>query len=126
MKKFTALILSIVLAFLLTGCIDEVSMLYTEDAEKDGLTIVINKTAHCCFVGRFEYTDETEITVPDEYNGIPITILGGYFGRGVPSPFTISLAKKYINAEDNKYFFSKDGRLYDKKSGEEVEGFSYE
>ena len=197
MKKLISLILSLVIALSLTGCIDEVSMLYTEDAEKDGLTIVINKTAHCCFAGSFEYTDETEITVPDEYNGIPIKMLGGYRGRGAPSPFSISLAEKYMNAEegsdynfifssdiseddikdeytvenikfvlnigknikkieyvamdtyyphinddnsitfyhpiveincseDNKYFFSKDGRLYDKKSGEEVEGFAYE
>lgn len=197
MKKLTVFILCIATALLLSGCADGVSMLYTESAEKDGFNIAVNKTANCCFVGSFEYTDETEITVPDEYNGIPITRLGGYFGRGVPSPFTISLAEKYMNAkeasdysgvfggdiseyeikdeysvenikfvlnigkniksiekvvmdnyyphinednsitfyhpvveincsEDNKYFFSKDSRLYDKKSGEQIEGFAYE
>lgn len=34
--------------------------------------------------------DNMVFTVPDEYNGIKITMLGGYIGRGYPCPFTVS------------------------------------
>lgn len=108
MKKFLVLLLSISLIFCLSGCFfEDVSLLYSDSAEVDGLYIAINKTSKCCFVGGYQYTEYTEnpeITIPDDYNGIPIKRIGGYFGRGFPTPFSISLAELYMNApEDSEY-----------------------
>lgn len=108
MKKFLVLLLSISLIFFLSGCFfEDISLFYSDSAEVDGLYIVINKTSNCCFVGGYhytEYTENPEITIPDDYNGIPIKRIGGYCGRGVPAPFFISLAELYMNApEDNEY-----------------------
>ena len=195
MKKFLTLILSIVLIISLSGCVtEELSLLYNEKGEIDGFYVAVNNTANCCFVGQYtctEYSENMEITIPDEYKNKPITRIGGYFGRGVPSPFCISLEELYMNApdgseydsvfsgdiddnysveelpftlnigkniktieyiemdmyyphinedggvtfyqavvyvncsEDNKYFYSKDGRLYDKKTKELISVFKY-
>lgn len=35
--------------------------------------------------------DNMELTVPDEFDGIKITELGGYYGRGYPCPFSVWL-----------------------------------
>lgn len=91
MRKILTIILSICLTFCLSGCIyEEVAMLYSDSAEIDGFYVAINKTANCCFVGEYnciEYTENSEITIPDDYEGIPIKRIGGYYGRGVPTPF---------------------------------------
>lgn len=200
MKRLFSVILVIGLLFSLTGCLaEEISLYYDETAEKDGFFFAINETANCCFVGSFncdEYTENMEITIPDEYEGKPITQIGGYFGRGVPSPFRISVSDIYVNApegseyhsiysgdidefdieadytvqnivftlnigkniktikyvnmddyyphinednsitfyhpvveincsKENKFFYSKDGKLYDKKTNESVGDFAY-
>jgi len=107
-KKLLSIILSICLILSLSGCfLSEVSLFYNDSAEKDGFDIAINKTANCCFVGSYnctEYTENSEITIPDDYNGIPIKRIGGYFGRGVPSPFYISLAELYMNTPDDSEY----------------------
>ena len=41
-----------------------------------------------------------EITIPDDYNGIPIKRVGGFSGIGVPSPFRIDLSQVYMNAPE--------------------------
>lgn len=108
MKKVFTIVLLILLTFCLSGCIfEDVSLLYSDSTEKDGFYVAINKTANCCFVGSYnctEYTENLEVTIPDDYEGIPIKRIGGYYGRGVPTPFGISLADLYMNApEDSKY-----------------------
>ena len=108
MKKFLVILLSISLMFSLSGCsFEKVPLFYSDGAEADGFFICINKTANCCFVGGYnctEYTENLEITIPDDYNGIPIKRMGGYYGRGVPTPFSINLADLYMNApEESEY-----------------------
>lgn len=108
MKKLFTIILSIGFIISLSGCLfDDVSFLYNDTAEKDGFDIVINKSANCCYVAEYkcvDYTDGLEITIPDDYEGIPIKRIGGYYGRGLPMPFSISLADLYMNApKDSKY-----------------------
>ena len=199
MRRFLAIVLSICLTFCLSGCFfDEVSLFYSDSVEVDGFYIVVNKISNCCFVGGYnctEYTENSEITIPDDYDGIPIKRIGGYYGRGVPTPFSISLADLYMNApkgseydtifgninrfaisedyiiedvvfnlnigknieviefvimdeyyphinddgsitfypavvnvncsDDNKHFYSKDGKLYDKKTDELISDFEY-
>ena len=108
MRKFLAILLCISFIFCLSGCFfDEVSLFYSDFAEVDGLYVGINKISNCCFVGDYRcpvYTENFEIIIPDDYEGMPIKRIGGYFGRGVPTPFSISLADLCMNApKGSKY-----------------------
>ena len=201
MKKYFTVFVSFILILCLSGCtIADVAYLYTAKGEMDGFDIAVNKFANCCFVGYYnctEYTENMEITIPDEFVGFPITRIGGAYGRGLPSPFHISLADLYMNApegslynavfydspeeytwitdkyaiqevpftlrigkrietikyiemdcyyphinedesitfyhpvvyiicsEENPYFYSKDGKLYDKETDELITDFAY-
>ncbi|MGN0814977.1 MAG: hypothetical protein ACI4MH_07080 [Candidatus Coproplasma sp.] len=40
------------------------------------------------------------LVIPDEFNGVPVTRLGGYTGRGCPCPFGIWLPEAYSNDSD--------------------------
>ena len=95
-REFLAMILTICLMLCFSGCVlEETSLLYSDYTEIDGFYVAINKTANCCFVGSYnctEYTENLEVTIPDDYEGIPIKRIGGYYGRGVPTPFSINLA----------------------------------
>lgn len=107
-SKVFAAVLSIVLLIALSGCeTEDFATLYRDKTEIDGFYILINQSANCCFVGQYNctaYTENMEITIPDEYDGMPVTRLGGYCGRGLPTPFQISLADLYMNApEGSKY-----------------------
>ncbi len=50
----------------------------------------------CCKPG-----DDTTIVLPDYYEGIPITDLGGYIGRGYPMPFSVDV--DFLGADYEKY-----------------------
>lgn len=104
MKKFFALVLVLGLLLSLSGCFaEETSFGYTETGEKDGFRIAVNHIANCCFVSRYEcleYTENMQITLPDEYNGIPVTRLGGYYGRGLPIPFQIMYKSANVDYSD--------------------------
>ena len=108
MKKWLAITLLISLIFCLSGCfLDGISFFYMENAHEDGFFIAVNKTSICCFVGGYnctEYTENMEITIPDKYDGIPVKRIGGYYGRGLPTPFSISLADLYMNATENSEY----------------------
>ncbi|MBO5645488.1 MAG: hypothetical protein J6S59_00070 [Clostridia bacterium] len=199
MKKIVSLVLLFAVALSLSGCVlADVSSLYSPMEEKEGFAVSVNKTANCCFVGVYTCADpheNREITVPDAYDGRPVTKLGGYYGRGVSAPFGISLevcmnapkGDKYANvfygdigefqisddytvedivfdlyigknikeidnvemdvyyphinadgsitfyhpvvrvvcAEENKYFYSEDGKLYNRKTNEPIAAFAY-
>lgn len=102
------LVLSLALIMCISACPNEkLALQYNESEEKLGFYIGINKTANCCFAGSFDcdkYIENMEITIPDHYEGIPIKRIGGYFGRGVPTPFCISVADLYMNAPDKSEF----------------------
>jgi hypothetical protein len=108
MKRLFIALLLISFTICFSGCLsEEVSMLYSDTVEMDGFFIAINKLSNCCFVGSYqctEYTENLEITIPDAYDGIPITRMGGYYGTGVPTPFLISLADLYMNAPENSKY----------------------
>lgn len=121
-KTYIALLLTFIIIFL-SGCfLEDMSLLYSESGEKDGFYIAVNKAADCCFVGGYnctEYTEQSEITVPDKYDGIPIKRIGGYYGKGVPTPFSISLADIYMNApEGSEYDCVFSGDIDDLAHGE--------
>ena len=116
MKTALGFILTLILIVSLSGCFFEnVSFLYSQHRNQDGLDIVINPTARCCFAGPYtctEYTQNQQITIPDAYEKTPITRLGGYYGRGNSTPFFIDISEIYINApEDSVYHHSFCGDL---------------
>ncbi len=105
MKKLLFVVLTFILMFSLCGCGEGLSLLYTETVQTDDLFIGINKTANCCYVGAIDANDsDTDITIPDTYNDIPITRIGGYYGRGVPTPFYIDIYEGYVNAEEGSEY----------------------
>lgn len=193
MKKIIAVILVAVLLLSFSALlISETPFFYKSEKTAD-FTIAVNKLANKCFISTCKFTEmknKYTITIPDEYNNIPITQLGGYLGKGAPAPFMIDIADFYMNApedsefdsiysktpldsdfnftienvpvtinigknikkieklsldeyyphinedktitfyhpvvkincsEDNEYFYSEDGKLYNKKSGELIE-----
>ena len=88
MKRIVGILAIITMLFILTGCKE-----YEYDSEATecfgiGYSTYENKA----FVGEYRYDlakSNTDIVIPEEYKGIPITKLGGYFGLGVPTPFGI-------------------------------------
>lgn len=82
-------------------------MLYTSSGESDGLWYATNKVSNCVYVGDYNCTKSKDpyiITIPDTIDGRPVTHLGGYYGRGLPTPFMISLADLYMNAPDGSTY----------------------
>ena len=105
MKRLSAFVLVFALVFVFSGCqLLDSSLFYSEDAYCDGVQIYINKAAGKCFVGQYnstEYTENMEITIPDYCEGVSVTTIGGYYGKGVPTPFVITVADVYMNSNDN-------------------------
>lgn len=114
------------------------SFSYQQGVAIDGFTI--HEGFWNCYVSTYEWDGiSTEVTIPMEYNGKPITSLGGYFERGNPCQFHVenlpqdkklvlkfgkNIRKieqmdfeqfsKIIPSKDNTHFYSEDGKLYSK------------
>ena len=110
MKKFLALVISLAFVFSISGCVfSDVCLNYTEHVSKNGFEIWVNEKSNRCFVGPYfctNYTPDLVITIPDDYEGIPVTRIGGTFGRGVPTPFYIDISDLYVNAPSNSKYKS--------------------
>lgn len=124
MKKVLSLAMVFFLALSFLGCsFSDTSLFYSSEGNVDGFLIATNTFANCAFVSQYDctnYVDNRIITVPDEYDGIPITRLGGYSGRGLPGPFHISVANLYMNApEGSKFDAVYLGNLDDHEFAEE-------
>ena len=108
MKKTVAFLLLVSFLLCLSACdLDGVAYFYSYAGEYNGFGIDVNKLANCCFVSGYtctEYTEGMEITIPDDYNGIPIKRVGGFSGIGAPSPFRIDLSQVYMNAPEGSEF----------------------
>ena len=86
-----------VICFTFTGC----SLLfdYQNDAI-DNFDIGYSDVLNEAFVSSYNWdgTDETKkIVIPEEYDGLKINALGGYYGRGVPCAFGVDLPDSYLN-----------------------------
>ena len=97
MKKLYVAFLCFITCLSLTGC----SLLfdYQNDAI-DNFDIGYSKVLNEAFVSSYNWdgTDDTKkIVIPEEYNGIKINALGGYYGRGVPCAFGVDLPDSYLN-----------------------------
>ena len=108
MKKTVAFLLLVSFLLCLSACdLDGVAYFYSYAGEYNGFGIDVNKLSNCCFVSGYtctEYTEGMEITIPDDYNGIPIKRVGGFSGIGAPSPFRIDLSQVYMNAPEGSEF----------------------
>ena len=103
----TLLVLLVVSVCLIIPVLEETSLLYTESVTANGFRIGVNRIAKVCYAAGYECTAHTEklgITIPDEYDGVPVKRIGGFYGRGLPQPFSLSYAELYMNApEDSEY-----------------------
>lgn len=78
----------------------------------DNFDVGYSKMLNNAFLSSYSWdgSDDTKnIVIPEEYQGIPITELGGYYGRGVPCAFGIDLPDSYqkdICDEVNQWFVS--------------------
>ena len=109
MKKVITIILSVVLLLSISAFfILETPLFYTSEETGD-FTIGVNELGNKCFVCTCKFTevqDEYTIIIPDDYNNIPITQLGGAFGKGAPAPFMVDIADFYMNAPEDSEFDS--------------------
>ena len=90
MKKFIALLLALCCIFVLCSC--SLSYEYANRKTVDGVCYFFNKLNKTCFAASFTWDGDlnnTEITIRDEVDGYKVTELGGYIGRGLPTPFCI-------------------------------------
>ncbi|MGN1295622.1 MAG: hypothetical protein ACI4U5_04370 [Bacilli bacterium] len=96
-------------------CFFSCSLTY-EFIQLDNIGIGYSKIEKSAFIGNVSYKegDDDHIVLPSSYNNITIKDLGGYFGRGVPTPFGINIyvspsfpyEDKYITLEE--YIYDQD------------------
>lgn len=193
-RKIILAVIAVIFLFMLCSCT------YSSEAESGNFTIgygtyMLSKKFNIDGAAVCRYTwdgdaENTDIVIPDSYDGQTIKRLGGYFYRGVPSPFSIDsysavsgadsassmpyesvingytkgediiyqdftlhigknidniysncdrvyvaaidnktysyCARVYVICdEDNKTFYSRDGKLYYQENDELVDGFVY-
>jgi len=103
MVIFPVGILVLIVSFIFSqfsGC-----CMFYEEVELKNITIY--EGVSDCFVADFYWDGhEKEITLPDTYNKKPVTSLGGYHGRGVPTDFYITCKNENNIAEMNKGNFT--------------------
>ena len=91
MRKIIAL-LSVICLVLCCGC----SMHYGETTvDKDNVTFYPSRVNKVCFAGRYNWdgsSDNLTINIPDKVDGYRVTKIGGYTGRGMPTPFCIDFS----------------------------------
>ena len=95
MKRFVCILLICLLLFSLSGCTGYEYEYYATEFLGIGYSEYKDKA----FVGGYRYDltkNNNEIIIPEEYNGIKITDLGGYYGLGVPTPFGIEPVKESL------------------------------
>lgn len=107
-KKLPALLLCLLLPLLLGSC----SLDFSELADDGAFSYAYgNKTA---FVTEYRW-DGTEagrtVRIPAQWNGKKIVSVGGYFGRGLPMPFTVDVSA----------YFPQDAQFADGVSPENAE-----
>lgn len=109
MKKTVAFLVVLCLSFSLCSC----SLWYDHVNNAIGaFDVGYSKYKSKAFLANYNWDGSEEgmnIVTPDDYNGVIITGLGGYYGRGVPSPFTITLspeAKIQLCSEATEWYYA--------------------
>ncbi|MBQ7817658.1 MAG: hypothetical protein IJ388_02530 [Oscillospiraceae bacterium] len=109
MKKVVCLFMVLSVIILLAGCVRFYG--YQIDT-KDGFDIGYSNLINDAFVSAYNWDGTEEkmnIVIPEKYDGMPITALGGYHSSGLPDPFAIELSeayKKELCGEANQWVVS--------------------
>lgn len=89
MKKIFALMLCVLLAVLMCGC----SLDYSQQGSEGSFSFAYGKKK--AFVTEYRWDGSEEnmtIAIPEEYDGRTVVAVGGFYGRGLPMPFTVDLS----------------------------------
>lgn len=100
--------------FLLVSGITGCAMTY-DTVKEDPFIFGVSKFDQNAFVGVYFWNPDDssrDITVPDECQGYRITQLGGYVGRGVPSPFGVNVPLEDLVAAE-EYFATNEMYFFD-------------
>ena len=108
MKKVLTMVLVFSLLFALCGC----SLFYEYENDAIGsFDVGYSEILKKAFLADYHWNgseDGRNVVVPDRYQGAVITGLGGYTGRGYPSPFLIRLsdeAKMQLCPEATEWWY---------------------
>lgn len=89
MKKLFICLLCILPIFILCGC----SLDFSETADEGDFSFAYGNKA--AFVTEYRW-DGTEagmtVRIPERYNGLKVVSVGGFFGRGLPMPFSVDIS----------------------------------
>ena len=97
MKRYISLFLALSgLLLCLCGC--SFAYEYSNGKTVDNVYYVFNKFNKTCFAAQYQWDGKsTDIVIQDEVDGHKVTELGGYTGRGVPTPFAIYYQNNIFN-----------------------------
>ncbi len=93
MKKLLTVLCVVVSMTFFSGC----CLFYDLVRNVNGFDVGYSARTNDAFLGSYSWDGKEEslnIEIPEEYKGAPITSLGGYFGRGVPTPFNIEVSRQ--------------------------------
>lgn len=100
MKKWISIGCILVVLVLVGGLLMQSSMMYGGDEIVDGgLRYYPHAFFKTCFVADLTWpAGETEavMDLPDTCGGYRVTELGGYIGKGLPCPFTVTMADSVV------------------------------
>ena len=86
MKRTILLLLCLLMLALLCGC----SLDFSQQADDGAFSYAYGNKAAFVNEYRWDGTEEgLTAVIPDSYNGLPVVSVGGFFGRGLPMPFSI-------------------------------------
>ena len=78
--------------FVLCGC----SLDFSEQADEGCFSYAYGKKAAFVNEYRWDGTEEgMTVIIPENYNGLPVVSVGGFFGRGLPMPFTLNISDHF-------------------------------
>ena len=110
MKKIMRYPITVIIILFLFITLSACTFYDASETTSDGWFVCYSNLFRNCFVGPYYWNGDPEnmtLTIPDTYNNFPVTELGGYSGRGVPTPFEVLLPDEY-NVEFGTNYNPKD------------------
>jgi len=95
MRKITSILLIAFMIIALSACSHAYE--YANGKTVDGVYYVFNKYNKTCFAASYTWDEDinnTAIVIQDEVDGYKVTELGGFCGKGMPTPFCITVSRE--------------------------------
>ena len=112
MKKLSAILLILLMMVSLSSCMGDWSLNYSDTVTTDGWDIALDRDGKMAFAAAYVWDGSEEgrrIRIPDIVEGCTVFKLGGYFGRGLPMPFSVVMPagprESVIPAGEDRYCF---------------------